>query len=150
MHIILVSNRLATARTFVITPRFVWRRRGRLHSGFFTFRAVLVAVGAVPPAFPRGTWSFRYLSPKPPAATPTCATTSTPWRPSWVKCRPVAAPGLAERTRFQPCRHQAERTAASLRGAQGSPLLLAQPRTADELDNAVADRPASRCAGGIR
>ena len=108
---------------------------------FSLFRAVLVAVGAVPPCLPRAHGPFGEWSPKPPAATPTCATTSTPWRPSWVKCRAqlLRLDSLSERVSSLAGIKPSEQP-PSLRGAQGGPLLLAQPRTA--LTNST-----TRCRG---
>ena len=126
VHIILVSDRLATADVRH-HPRFR-PRRSRFLAHDVHFRAVLVAVGAVPPALPRKPGPFG--APRPGnGASGICARNLNAMATALgeMQAQLLRLDSLNERvSTFPASRAQNSPLPA---GAQGGPLLLAQPRT---------------------
>lgn len=139
MHIILVSNKLATARTFVITPRFVL-------ACIALFIAVVFSLSAL---FSWLSVQLRlpFLENLVLAVHKTEAARSDAYmrdnlnamaaRLGEMQAQLLRLDAMSERVSGLAGIKPAEQV-PSPRGGQGGPLLLAQPRNPAELDNALA------------
>jgi len=139
VHIILVSNRLATARTFVITPRFVLAAIAVAFAAVFSLSALFswLSVQFRLPFLEHMVLSVHKSETARSDAYMRDNLNAMATKLGEMQAQLLRLDSLSERVSSLAGIKPSEQP-PSLRGAQGGPLLLAQPRTADELDNALS------------
>ena len=144
MHIILVSNRLATARTFVITPRFVMMVLALLVALMFSLSALFswLSVQFRLPFLENLVISVHKSEAQRSDAYMRDNLDAMAAKLGQMQAQLLRLDSLSERVSTLSGLKPQERP-IDLRGGQGGPLLLAQPRTTGELDQ-VLDQLARR------
>ncbi len=144
MHIILVSNRLATARTFVITPRFVMMVLALLVALMFSLSALFswLSVQFRLPFLENLVISVHKSEAQRSDAYMRDNLDAMAAKLGQMQAQLLRLDSLSERVSTLSGIKPQERP-IDLRGGQGGPLLLAQPRTTGELDQ-VLDQLARR------
>jgi murein DD-endopeptidase MepM/ murein hydrolase activator NlpD len=144
VHIILVSNRLATARTFVITPRFVMMVLALLVALMFSLSALFswLSVQFRLPFLENLVISVHKSEAQRSDAYMRDNLDAMAAKLGQMQAQLLRLDSLSERVSTLSGIKPQERP-IDLRGGQGGPLLLAQPRTTGELDQ-VLDQLARR------
>lgn len=139
MHIILVSNRLATARTFVITPRFVLAALAVLVAIVFSTSALFswLSVQFRLPFLEHLVLSVHKSETARTDAYVRDNLNAMAARLGEMQAQLLRLDSLSERVSTLAGIKPGDQP-PSLRGGQGGPLLLAQPRTPAELDLALS------------
>ena len=144
MHIILVSNKLATAKTFVITPRFVVTALAVLFALMFSLSALFswLSVQFRLPFLERLVISVQKTETQRSDAYVRDNLDAMAAKLGQMQAQLLRLDSLSERVSTLAGIKPQERP-VDLRGGQGGPLLLAQPQTLGEMDE-VLDRLARR------
>lgn len=139
MHIILVSNRLATARTFVITPRFVLASVALLAAVVFSLSALFswLSVQFRLPFLENLVLSVHKTEAARSDAYMRDNLNAMAAKLGEMQAQLLRLDAMSERVSGLAGIKPAEQ-APTLRPGQGGPLLLAQPKNPTELDNALA------------
>ena len=139
MHIILVSNRLATARTFVITPRFVLAALAVAFAVVFSLSALFswLSVQFRLPFLEHLVLSVHKSETARSDAYMRDNLNAMAAKLGEMQAQLLRLDSLSERVSSL-AGIKPNDAPGSLRGGQGGPLLLAQPRTTDEFDNALS------------